>query len=227
MQFFPSMELNRRTTTAKTHASSVLVEPGRLIELSSWMMVLATIRLVCMIADYTGAFLELTRGNALSFWLVGRYFHENQALFALGIVWPMILAVALRRTQWPELLKAAAATFLVLSICGVLEFIAVWAHTRSTVLNIGSFHLPRRALTSPLFSEVVLGLLGTSQLLLEFGVAVWSILLGIQFRRSAPPDSNKQLAAHRAQFGAWRSSCRAAFSCSSSVRRSGRRISKS
>jgi tetratricopeptide (TPR) repeat protein len=48
---------------------------------------------------------------------------------------------------------------------------------------------------------VVLGLLGTTQLLLEFGVAVWSILLGIQLRRPAPTDSDKQVAARRARFG--------------------------
>lgn len=201
MQFIPSVELDRRTTAGQEQASSALVDTDRLIELSLWMMVLATVRLVCTVADYASTFLESTQGNALSVRLVVRFFQESQAFFALGGIWPLLLAVALRRTRWPELLKAAAATFLVLSICGVLEFLAVWAHTRSDVLNIGSFHIPRRALTSPFFSDVILGVLGTTQLLLEFGVAVWSILWAIQFRRWVPADSNKQLAARRARFG--------------------------
>jgi len=201
MQFIPSMELNRRTMAGKNQAPSALVETDRLIELSSWMMVLGTIRLVCTIADYASAFLESTQSNTPSLRLLGKFVQESHPFFALGVVWPLVLAVALGKTRWPELLKAAAATFLILSICGVTEFAAVWAHTRGTVLTLGSFHIPRRALSSPFFSEVVLGLLGTTQLLLEFGVAVWSILLGIQLRRSAPTDSNKQLAARRARCG--------------------------
>jgi tetratricopeptide (TPR) repeat protein len=201
MQFMPSMELTRRTTAGTDQAQSTTAETDRLIELSSWMMVLATIRLVCTIADYTSSFLEWTQGYRLSLRLVGRFFHENQPFFAVGIVWPLILAVAVRKTRWPELLKAVAATYLILSICGVLEFIAVWAHTRSDVLNVGSFHLRRRALTSPYFSEVILGLLGATQLLLESGVAVWSMLLGIRFRRYAPPESSKPLSARPARFG--------------------------
>jgi len=201
MQFIPSMELNGRTMAGKNRAPSAQAETDRLIELSSWMMVLGTIRLVCTIADYASAFLESTQSTAPSLRLLGKFVQESHPFFALGIVWPLVLAVALRKTRWPELLKAAAATFLILAICGVLEFAAVWAHSRGSVLTLGSFHIPRRALGSPFFSEVVLGLLGTTQLLLEFGVAVWSILLGIQLRRSAPTDSNKQLAARRARFG--------------------------
>jgi len=201
MQFIPSLELNRHTTAGKDQASSAPSETDRLIELSSWMLVLATTRLVCTIADYTSSFLEYTRGVTPSLRLLSRFLRENQPFLALGIIWPLVLAVALRKTRWPELLKAAAATFLVLSLCGVLESVAVWAHTRSAVLNIGSFHFPRRALTSPFFSEVILALLGTTQLLIEFGVAVWSILLGVHFRRGVPAESNKQLSARRARFG--------------------------
>jgi tetratricopeptide (TPR) repeat protein len=201
MQLIPSMELNRRTTASKDQGSAALAATDRLIELSSWMMVLATARLVCSVADYTSTFLESMQGNALSLRFLSRYFQENQPFFALGIVWPLILAVALRKTRWPELLKAIATTFLVLSCCGLLESVAVWAHTRSTHLTVGSFHFPRRALQNPFFSEVVLCLLGTSQLLLEFGVSVWSLHLAHQFRRRVPVDSNKQQAARKARFG--------------------------
>jgi tetratricopeptide (TPR) repeat protein len=201
MQFIPSLELNRRRTAEKDQAPTTLAETDRLTELSSWMMILATIRLVCTIADITSGFLDWTLGNVPSLRLLGRFLHETQPYFAFGIVWPLVLAIALRKTRWPELLRAAAATFLVLSICGVLEIIAEWAHTRSTVLNVGSFHLPLRALTAPLFSDVILGLLGTTQLVLEFGVAVWSIFLGIQFRRSVPSEPNKQILSRRARFG--------------------------
>ncbi len=201
MQFIPSMELYRRTLAGKNPVPGAIAEPDRLLELSSWMMVLGTIRLVCTTADYASAFLESMQSNASFLALVGRFVQESQFFLAFGTVWPLVLAVALRRTRWPELLKAAAATFLILSICGVLEFLALLAHTRGSVWNVGSFHIPRRPLGSLFFSEVILGLLGTTQLLLEFGVAVWSILLVAQLRRSAPTDSSKQLAARRARFG--------------------------
>ncbi|MGO9466270.1 MAG: tetratricopeptide repeat protein [Isosphaeraceae bacterium] len=201
MQFIPLVELSRRTLVGKSQARGAIAAPDRLMELSSWMMVLATIRLVCTIADYGSAFLESMQSNLQFGRIVGKFLQDSQFFLSFGTVWPLVLAVALRKTRWPELLRAATATFLILSICGVLEFAALWAHTRGSVLNVGSFHIPRRPLGSLFFSEVVLGLLGATQVALEFGVAVWSILLSAQLRRSAPPDSSKQFAARRALFG--------------------------
>jgi len=201
MQFNPPMELGRLTRAGKNQAPSALGDTDRLIELSSWMLVLGTIRLVCTIADNASAFLESTQSNAPFFWLIEKFAQESHPFLALGTVWPLVLALALRKTRWPELLKAAAATFLILSICGVVEFSALWAHSPRTLLTLGSFHIPRRALSSPFFSEVVLGLLGTTQLVFEFGVAVWAIILGIQLRGSTPADSSKPLAARRARLG--------------------------
>jgi len=201
MQFIRSMTLSRRIWAGRNQAPSALAETDRLIELSSWMLVLGTIRLVCTIADNVNAFLELTHGYTTSARLVGLFVQESHPFIALSVVWPLVLAVLLRKTRWEELLKAVAATFLILSICGVLEFVAECAHTRGAVLMVGSFQLPRRALRAPFASDVILGLLGTTQLLLEFAVAVWSILLWIQFRRSAPTESDRQLTARRALFG--------------------------
>ena len=47
---------------AQNYQASPPVE--RLLVLSSWMMALGTVRLVCMISDYAGALIEATRSRA-------------------------------------------------------------------------------------------------------------------------------------------------------------------
>jgi hypothetical protein len=201
MQLIPSLELNRRTASGDHRASSTAAETDRLVELSSWMMVLATIRLVCAAADYTSSFLEFSRGASPTLRILNTFIQENQPFFVLGLIWPLALAIALRKTRWPELLRASAATFLVLAICGALESAAMWTHTRTMMLSVGSFHVPRRALTSPYLSEVILGLLGITQLLVELGVGVWCVVVANHYRRSGPAEPNKQLSARQARIG--------------------------
>ncbi len=116
----------------------------RLIELSSWMMVLGTIRLVCAIADYATALLERSRLDPWSFRMLGRFIQENHPIVLLSAAWPLLLGVALRRTRWPELLRAAGVTFLILSIGGVLEMTAELS--RDSRGRGHAWRLPSRAL---------------------------------------------------------------------------------
>ena len=66
MELYPPLELDGSSLVdrAKDRGSAPLVE--RLIELSSWMMVLGTVRVVCMLADYVAAFVEATRDSSRS-----------------------------------------------------------------------------------------------------------------------------------------------------------------
>ncbi len=157
----------------------------RLIELSSWMMVLGTIRLVCVIADYATALIERSRFDSWSFRMLGRFVHENHPIIVLSAAWPLLLGLALRRTRWPELLRAAGATFLILSIGGVLEMTAELSHTQGGSVTLGTFHLPRRAFSRPNLADLMLGVLGATQLLLELGTGVRALVLALHHRRIA------------------------------------------
>jgi tetratricopeptide (TPR) repeat protein len=201
MQVIRLTRLGRPAVVDKDDVSSAFIDDARLIDLSSWMMVLGTIRLVCALADYASAFLETAAGQTVSSRLLTGFVQESNPVFTFGLVWPLFLGVALRKTLWPELLKAAAATFLILSVGGMLGLVAEWSHTRGMVLTLGSFHLPRRAIAQPSFSEAVLGFLGATQLVLELGVAMWALFLAARFGRLRSTDADKQQSARRARSG--------------------------
>jgi len=203
MEFVPSMEIDRRTIAREgpDHASTVNVE--RLIQLSSWMMVLGTIRLICAFTDYVSAFVEASRFEPISQRMLGRFVDENHPIIAVCAAWPLILAIALRRTRWPQLLPAAGATFLILAFGGVMESTAGWNHAHGEGVTFGPFHVTRRAFLHPTLSDVTLGLLGTGQLLLEGVTAVRCLLLANRFRRVQPhrADCSKQERSRKARFG--------------------------
>ena len=93
-----------------------------------------------------------------------RLAEEIHPVVAISSAWPLILAIALRRTRWPQLVPAAAATFLVLSIGGILELWVQWGQARGYGGMVGSFHLTRRAFLRPNASDIALGSLGATQL---------------------------------------------------------------
>jgi tetratricopeptide (TPR) repeat protein len=177
------------------------VRVERLVELSSWMMILGTIRLVCSLADYASAFLEATRSTPASLRMLSGFFQENNPLFLLCSAWPLALGAALRRTRWRELLPAAAATFLILAIGGVMEWTAEWTHSRGDWLTVGSFRLTRRAFSHPTLPEAMLVLLGTTQLLFELATAVHAGGLSVQCRGTEGTESPGHGRARRARFG--------------------------
>ena len=164
-------------------------------------MVLGTVRLICMMADYVGAFAEAIESEPFTMRMLSRVTDEIHPIVAVSAAWPLILAIVLRRTRWPQLLPAAAATFLVLSIGGMIELSVQWGNARGYGGMVGSFHLNRRAFLSPTMSDLALGTLGAIQLLLELTVAVRAILL-IPAVRSTPAENiTRQERARRARHG--------------------------
>jgi tetratricopeptide (TPR) repeat protein len=195
------MELDRLLNTPwrPVRGSAIAVE--RVIAVSSWMMVLGTVRLVCACADYINTFLDVARFQPFSFRVLSDFVHENNPAFALSAAWPLLVALALRRTRWPQLLPAAALTFLFLSIGGVLESTAEWSQAQANGETIGSFHLTRRAFLSPKFSDLSLLLLGATQLTLELVTAGYALLLVAGFRGFAGAEITKQDRSRRARWG--------------------------
>jgi len=202
MEFIPSMKLDRSSIGADRSDQAAPLHAERLIALSSWMMILGTIRVLCTFADQTSTFLNAIRLDSFSMRMLSKFVEENQPFLALGVAWPLILGIALRRTRWPELLPAAGVSFLILSIGGLLESIVEWNHTNADGVTFGSFHLTSFAFLHPTLSDVTLGLLGASQLAIEFATAVCCLLLSHQFgSRAQALDLNKQEGARRGRLG--------------------------
>jgi tetratricopeptide (TPR) repeat protein len=201
MEFTPAMELDRRSITdwGQDRESAISIE--RLIKLSSWMMVLGTMRLICAFADYINTFFEVTRFEPITFRIASKFFEDNQPVFLVTDAWPLLLAIVLRRKRWPELLPAAGITFLILSIGGLIAFSTEWSRAQGTGGTIGSFHLTRRAFLHPTVSDLSLGVLGATQLLLELATAIRALLLLPSFRGAAAAESGRQQGARRALFG--------------------------
>jgi tetratricopeptide (TPR) repeat protein len=198
MGLIPTILLEGRSLAHRQRLPHSVSSAEKVIELSSWMMVLGTIRLICAVADYAQAYLEATRLEPLSLRRLGWFFQENHPIVVLGAAWPLILGLVLRRTRWPELLKAGAATFLILSIGGILALTAGWNQSLERWITVGSFRMPRPGLGDLSVSDVMLGLLGATQLVLEFGTAVRAIHLVLQ-RSTASEPAEKHAAARRAR----------------------------
>jgi tetratricopeptide (TPR) repeat protein len=165
------------------------------------MLVLGTVRLICMMAEYVATVAAGMRVEPLSMRMLSRVTEEIHPIVAVSAAWPLILAILLRRTRWPQLLPAAAATFLILSIGGLIELSLQWNNARGYGGMVGSFHLNRRAFVSPRMSDFALGTLGAIQLLLELAVAVRAILLIPSFRRTPAENVTRQERSRRARNG--------------------------
>jgi tetratricopeptide (TPR) repeat protein len=201
MGLIPTIELEGHRIA---HRDAVSHSPGsaeKIARLSTWMVVLGTVRLVSAIASFAMAALESWRLEPTS---VGRwkwFFDENPPIVLLSVAWPLFLSLALRRTRWPELLKAGALTFLILSIGGVLSMIADWGDLHARWISVGSFLIPRQALPRLGPTVILIGLLGAAQLLLEFATAGRAILLAFRTQDASPVDSDRHALARRARFG--------------------------
>src|SRR5689334_20914612 len=93
---------------------------GRIYQLSSWMMILGTIRLICAITDYVNVYLETSRFRLPSLRVLGYFFQENPPAVLIGSSWPLLLGLLLRRSVNRAYLRAASLTFVILSLSGVL-----------------------------------------------------------------------------------------------------------
>ncbi len=201
MELYPPLELNRPSIVDQPnqHRSVPLVD--RLIDLSSWMMVLGTVRVLGMVADYVGILVERTRIEPVTMLTFSRLAEEIHPVVALSSAWPLILALALRRTRWPQLLPAVAATFLILSIGGVIQLSVELSHLTGYGGTVGSFHLNRRAFLNPRITDLSLGILGATQLLFELATAVWASLLIARFRGAHDATGAKADRARGSRYG--------------------------
>ena len=84
MEFIPSIKLGQRSVDVGDTDRDSEQYRERLISLSSWMMVLGTIRAVCVFADLAGAFFNTSRLEPISWQMLGRFIEENQPFLASG-----------------------------------------------------------------------------------------------------------------------------------------------
>ncbi len=204
MELTPSIKLNSALASPAGSGSTSAVLDERIVMLSSWIMVLGTVRLLCAVADALNALVGLSRFQPISPRLLGTFIEGNQPLLVLSSVWPLVLGVILRRTRWPELVPAAAVTFMILALGGVLGLVAQSMVTRSDGLTFGSFHLTRQAVLHPRPGDVALGILGTAQLVFELVVAIRGAQLALRLRHARTVhagESDKHDAARRARLG--------------------------
>ena len=181
------------------------LEPARgartIAWLGSWMAILGVIRLTCGIAEYVHICREALGSNVGAGRGWGRFFLENPPIFVLVGAWPLLLGLALRRTRWPELVKAGALTFLVLAVGGVLTAMADWGHAAGGSVAIGSFRVPRLAWDQ-------LELAGKAMAMAGAGSGCWSSRRGsmrpcwpsaARVRATSAPDRNDSV--RRSRFG--------------------------
>jgi tetratricopeptide (TPR) repeat protein len=203
MELVPTMGSDCRSIANRAcdHGSTTIDE--RLVELSSWMMVIGTIRSICGFADYVSAFLDEFGRGQVAPGALSRFFNENSPITAVCVVWPLVLGVALRRTRWPQLLLAVGVTLLILSLGGVLELTSQSMYPQGGGLTVGSFHVTRRAFLNPRVSDIALIVLGAIQLLIEFAIALRALLLAYQSGvvRGSTPEPSKSDAGRRALIG--------------------------
>ncbi len=201
MDLNQTMALDARSIGDRAQNQQATPPVERLLVLSSWMMALGTVRLVCMISDYVGALAEATRVEPFTMRTLSRVSQEIHPIVAVSAAWPLILAIMLRRTRWPQLLPAAAATFLFLSMSGIIELSVEWSSAKGYGTMVGAFHLTRRAFLNPKVSDAALGTLGATQLLLEFATGLRVIPLILAFRGVPAEVVTKQERARRARYG--------------------------
>ena len=200
MDSHPPMELNRRFAPAQPQERIVAQPADRVLDLSSWMMVLGTVRVICMLTDIVSAFADAVRVEPFTMRTISRVAQEIHPVVAISSVWPLFLAIALRRTRWLQLVPAAAATFLVLSVGGLFRTLRAVGERGGYGGMVGAIDLTRRAFLHPNASDLVLGGLGAIQLGLEFITAIRAIVL-IPRLRTARREVETKTAARRARCG--------------------------
>jgi tetratricopeptide (TPR) repeat protein len=174
---------------------------GAIISLGSWMAILGAIRLVCAVAEYATAYREALASGPAGAWRLADFLRENPPVFALIGAWPLALGLMLLRTRWPELVKAGAATFLVLSIGGVLTATSDWGHSPNRWIAIGSFRVTRGALLRLAPAAVAPGLAGAFQLLLELATALRAVVLAFRGKDGTGMAIERDGAVRRSRLG--------------------------
>ncbi len=201
MGSIPTIEREGRPIAPREQVSHAPVTAEKILGLSTWMVILGTVRLACAIADYVIAGLEATWLQPTSFQRWGWFFQENHPFVVLGSAWPLMMGLALRWTRWLELLKAGALTFLILSIGGLLTILADWSDRQGSNFTIGSFHISLPELEHLALPAILLALVGVTQLLLEFATAARATMLAFRGQPAVGIELDRQAQARRERFG--------------------------
>ena len=160
----------------------------RLLRLTSWMMILGTVRLVSALGDYGSSFLDISPSWYPSLSVITRFFHENPLTVLLGSAWPLILSLSLRKTASREFLVAAAVTFFILSLGGLLNLMsAMYLRSGNSMVSIGSFTSTRASLLHLSLVAAIRALMGAVQLTLELVTAVsaWGLSQSLRSDRAS------------------------------------------
>ena len=175
----------------------------RLIELSSWMMVIGTVRIICAFADYLVAFLDAFRRGPVAPGALSpirrREFADRRALHCLAVgvggrTAPHAVAAIVARGRRDTLDTLAGRGF------GIDRPVVLLARGRSHCRLIP----PDAArFLNPRVSDVALILMGAIQLLIEFATAMRALLLFHQFGvvRDSTAEPSKSELARRARIG--------------------------
>ena len=156
----------------------------RILEVSSWMMILGTARLICAFGAYVGSFLDGAGTVAPTIDALIRYLQDSPPMAVLGASWPLLLGLLLRRTRNRGFLLAAAITFFILSLGGALVVAARMLMRSDPTILFGSFEVSRWGLRHGKLASMVQALLGSVELALELATAVAAWSLAHAFRTS-------------------------------------------
>ncbi len=170
---------------------------GVIGSLGSWMAVLGAIRLVCAIAEYASAWRASMAAGSPAGESLWTYVAEHPPIYLLVAAWPMVLGLILVRSGWPELVKAGALTFLVLSVAGLLLATVEWADPHRRFVEVGSFRVSRVSVLRLGESGLAKGLAGVVQLVLELVTGVRAAVWAIRGFGRAAADDDRRVAARR------------------------------
>ena len=149
----------------------------RTLAVSSWMMILGTVRLICAFGGYVGSFFDSLWGGGSTLTAIGRFMQENPPVAVVVSGWPLVLGLCFCRSRSRPLLLAAALTFFILSLGGALGVVARWMMRTELTVIFGSFEVSLWGLRHLNPASLVQAVMGSIQLALELGTAVaaWSL----------------------------------------------------
>jgi tetratricopeptide (TPR) repeat protein len=154
-------------------------DAARVLQLSSWMMILGTVRLVCAAGDYASAFLTMNHAGWPTLDILTGFLQQNSLPFPLVMSWPLILGLALRRPGNPIYLGASALTFFILGLGGILQLVEGLSLRHDPTLIVGSFTVSRVVLVHSSTADLVRVAMGVIQLTLELATAVYACYLAM------------------------------------------------
>ncbi len=196
-----TLELPAHPVPERGEDSDGARDGGAIVSLGSWMAILGAIRLVCAVAEYATAYREALGSGPGGPWRLAEFLRQNPPVFALIGAWPLAMGLLLMRTRWPELVKAGALTFLILSIGGVLTATSDWGQSPHRWIAIGSFRVSRGALLRLAPAAVAPALAGAFQLLLELATALRAVVLAFRGKDGTGMTLEREGAVRRSRLG--------------------------